>query len=81
MIREILTLVVDKIQVVYYIEFEKSRRVFKFQPTLKNKTAPTFSVHVHSGEMILDPLIEESVAKQAREKVEEILGNSIFDQI
>jgi hypothetical protein len=39
MIREILTLVVDNVPTQYYIDFEKDRKQFNFQPTLTHKTA------------------------------------------
>ena len=81
MIREILTLVVDKLPVSYYIEFKKDRRHFKFQPTLKNKSAPSFTISVNSHELSIDPPIDESIVFQAKEKVKEILANSIFDKI
>lgn len=79
MIREILTLLVDETPLQYYISFEKDRKHFNFQPTLKNKTAPSFDIIVRENELIVNGEVEPAVAQQAREKVREILSNDIFD--
>ena len=81
MIREILTLVVDKVPTQYYIQFGKDRKQFSFQPTLANKTAPTFRIIERYGELIEVEEIDPLIAKQAKEKIREILNNPIFDQI
>jgi hypothetical protein len=79
MIQEILTLVVDKLPTQYYINFEKDRKKFLFQPTLKNRLAPTFYVVVKNNELVAEEIKDLEVADQAIEKVKEILSNSIFD--
>lgn len=80
MIREILTLMIDKVPTQYYIHFTKDRRRFVFQPTLNNKTAPSFILLVSNKEIITEGFIDEKIEEQAKEKVREILSNSIFDQ-
>jgi hypothetical protein len=80
MIREILTLVVDKLPTQYYINFERDRKQFLFQPTLKNKEAPSFTILVQGEALVLSETIDDLLAEQAREKVREILANQIFDQ-
>lgn len=80
MIREILTLMIDKAPTQYYIQFTKDRRRFVFQPTLKNKTAPSFILLVSNKEITKEGFIDEKIEEQAKEKVREILSNSIFDQ-
>ena len=80
MIREILTLVVDDMPTQYYIEFEKDRKQFNFQPTLANKAAPSFRVIERYGELIEVEETDSSIVKQAKDKIREILNNPIFDQ-
>jgi hypothetical protein len=80
MFREILTLVVDNIPTQYYINFGKERREFSFQPTLKNRAAPSFMIIVE-GDQLVTELADEKIAKQAKEKVSEILGSRLFDKI
>jgi len=80
MIREILTLVVDKVPTQYYIDFEKDRKQFNFQPTLTNKTAPSFRIIERYGELIEIEEIDANLLEQAKEKIREILNNPIFDQ-
>jgi len=80
MFREILTLVVDRIPIQYYIEFEKDRRQFNFQPTLAHKTAPSFRIIRRYGELIDVEEIDPSLFEQAKEKIKEILNDPIFDQ-
>jgi hypothetical protein len=80
MIREILTLVVNKVPTQYYIDFEKDRKQFNFQPTLTNKNAPTFRIIERYGELIEIEEIDPLVIMQAKEKIREILDNPIFDQ-
>jgi hypothetical protein len=80
MIREILTLVVNNVPTQYYIEFEKDRKQFNFQPTLTNKAAPSFRILERYGELIEIEEIDPTLIKQAKEKVREILNNPIFDQ-
>ena len=81
MIREILTLVVNKLPTQYYIEFEKDRKQFNFQPTLANKTAPSFRIIERYGELIEVKEIDADLFEQAKEKIKEILDNPIFDQL
>ena len=81
MFREILTLVVDKIPTSYYIDFAKDRKQFNFQPTLKNKTAPSFRIIERYGELIELEEIDPGLVEQAKEKIREILNNPIFDQL
>lgn len=80
MIREILTLVVDNVPTQYYIDFEKDRKQFNFQPTLTNKTAPSFRIIERYGELIEIEEIDPSLIEQAKDKIREILNNPIFDQ-
>jgi len=80
MIREILTLVVNNIPIQYYIEFEKERKQFNFQPTLTNNAAPSFRIIERYGELIEIEEIDPLLLEQAKEKIREILNNPIFDQ-
>lgn len=81
MIREILTLVVENISTQYYIDFEKERKQFNFQPTLKNRTAPSFRIIERYGELISVEEIDPQLFEQAKEKIKEILNDPIFDQL
>jgi hypothetical protein len=81
MIREILTLTVDRIPTQYYIEFEKDRKQFKFQPTLTNKSAPSFRIVERYGELIELEEIEPGLLEEAKQKIREILDNPIFGQL
>lgn len=81
MIREILTLVVDKVPTQYYIDFEKDRKQFNFKPTLANKTAPSFRIIERYGELIEIENVDVALLDQAKEKIREILNNPIFDQL
>ncbi|MGZ3846756.1 MAG: hypothetical protein ACXVBX_16110 [Flavisolibacter sp.] len=81
MIREILTLVVDKLPTQYYIEFEKDRKQFNFQPTLTNKSAPSFRIMERYGELIELDKMDPDLFEQAKEKIREILDNPIFGQL
>ena len=80
MIREILTLVVDNVPIQYYNDFEKERKQFNFQPTLTNKTSPTFRIIERYGELIEVEEVDPFLIEQAKEKIREILNNPIFDQ-
>ena len=80
MIREMFTLVVDRIPTPYYIKFEKDRRRFQFQATLKNKAAPSFVVMFLDNDLITEPFVDEVIAKQARQKVRELVNDKIFDR-
>jgi hypothetical protein len=80
MIREILTLVVDNVPTQYYIEFEKKRKQFNFQPTLTNNAAPSFRIIERYGELIEIEEIDPFIIEQAKEKIRDILNNPIFDQ-
>ena len=80
MLREIFTLVVDRIPTPYYIKFEKDRKKFQFQATLKNKAAPTFVVMLSDNDFITEPYIDEVIAKQAKQKVRELVNDKIFDR-
>jgi hypothetical protein len=79
MIQEILTLQVENLPTQYYINFKKDRKKFLFQPTLKNKSAPSFIIMVKENELIVEDLQDNKIAEQAKEKVKEILTNNIFD--
>jgi len=81
MIREILTLTVERIPTQYYIEFEKDRKQFNFQPTLTNKSAPSFRIVERYGELIELEEIEPELLKEAKEKIREIIDNPIFGQL
>jgi hypothetical protein len=80
MLREILTLIVDKVPTQYYINFQSDRKEFVFQPTLNNKTAPAFTVIANEQELRIPQQIDERLQEQAKDKVREILSNEIFDQ-
>jgi hypothetical protein len=79
MLREILTLLVNNVPTSYYIKFGKDRQRFTFQPTLKNKEAPNFVIMVKDNELKVAGEIDDKMAEQAKEKVREIISNSIFD--
>ncbi len=79
MLREILTLTVNKVPTQYYIKIGKDRQRFTFQPTLKNKEAPVFVIIIKEQELKIAGDIDEIMAEQAKEKVREIISNSIFD--
>jgi hypothetical protein len=81
MIREILTLVVNKVPTQYYIDFEKNRKQFNFQPTLANSTAPSFRIIERYGELIEIEEIDPVLLEHAKEKIREILNNPIFDDL
>lgn len=82
MLREILTLHVNGIPMSYYIRFSKERNKFSFYPTLQHRSAPSFIINVHDKE-ILPPTdgVSPDLYHQACEKINEILGNSLFDGI
>lgn len=80
MLREILTLTINNIPVQYFIRFGRERQRFTFQPTLKNKEAPVFVIVIKDNELKIAGDIDERLAEQAREKVREIISNSIFDR-
>jgi hypothetical protein len=79
MIREILTLVVKEKPTQYYILFEKDRKRFSFQPTLKNREAPSFTIFIEEGEMRTTDSISEDLQLQAKNKINELLSNPMFD--
>jgi hypothetical protein len=79
MLREILTLIVNNVPTQYYIKFGKDRQKFTFHPTLKNKEAPDFIIFIKDNELKVAGDISENMAEQAKEKVKEIISNSIFD--
>jgi hypothetical protein len=79
MLREILTLVVDGKPTQYYIKFARERRRFSFQPTLKNKSFPSFVVFIKEGDFVIEPVINEYLSGQAIEKVKEIIANPLFE--
>jgi hypothetical protein len=81
MIREILTLRVDDVPTQYYIDFDKDRKQFNFQPTLSNKNAPSFKIIERYGELIEVEEIDAELLSQAKEKIREILDNPIFDHL
>ncbi|HWJ90164.1 MAG TPA: hypothetical protein VNR87_03590 [Flavisolibacter sp.] len=79
MIREILTLTVDEKPTQYYIQFEKNRRRFAFQPTLQNRNAPSFIIHIDGTTIRKPEGINEDLLSQAEKKVRELLSNPMFD--
>jgi hypothetical protein len=80
MIREILTLEVDGMSTQYYIQFGKDRTRFSFQPTLKNKAAPSFTLIVKDGNIEAESPVPASLARQASEKIRSILDDKLFDK-
>ena len=81
MIRELLTLIIDKVPVQYYIRFSRERNHFYFQPTLKNKTAPTFTLFKNEEEWKTEDDIDALILDQAKQKIKEINSDSIFDNL
>ena len=81
MLREIFTLVVDRVPTPYYIRFGKDRKSFQFQATLKNKSAPSFVAMFQDDDFITEPYVDEVIAKQAEQKVRELVNDKIFDRI
>jgi len=65
----------------YYVRFDKERRKFNFQATLKHKTAPSFLIRVVDGELIPEPVVSEAILRQAKQKVKEIVSDKIFDRL
>lgn len=80
MLREFLTLFVETVPTQYYLHFAKDRKHFIFRPTLRNDSAPVFEIFVEDDKLIVKGDIDESLEYQAKEKVNEILNNRIFDQ-
>lgn len=80
MLKEILTLTSLQGPLQYYVLFTIERRHFSFQPSFKNKEAPSFVIHVRSGELILDGDADEQLEAGAKTKVKEILSSMLFDQ-
>jgi hypothetical protein len=80
MLREMFTLVVDRIPTPYYIQFEKDRKKFKFQASVKNKSAPSFVVMLRDNDFITEPFVDDVIAKQAKQKVRELVNDKIFDR-
>ena len=81
MLREIFTLVIDRTPTPYYIQFEKDRKKFHFQANLKNKSAPSFIVMIDEDDDIITvPHVDEVIAKQAEQKVRELVNDKIFDR-
>lgn len=78
MLREIFTLVVDRKPTPYYIQFGKDRKRFQFQATLKNKSAPSFVVMLQDDDFITEPSVDEVIARQAEQKVRELVNDTIF---
>ena len=81
MIREILTLILNKKRVQYYIELTKKRDRFVFEPGLKNKTAPYFSLEHKEGQWVCNQDIDPDLLEQAIQKAQEISSNDIFDKL
>lgn len=81
MIREIHTLMVGAVPTQYYIEFEKDRKQFNFQPTLTNNTAPSFRIIERYGELIELEEIDSHLLEQAKQKIRDILNNPVFGQL
>ncbi|MFL5742311.1 MAG: hypothetical protein ACJ75B_18950 [Flavisolibacter sp.] len=80
MIREILTLTIEEISTPYYIQFEKDRMQFSFQPTLKNKAAPSFIIVVEGDRLVANEKIAEKIFDQACEKIQEIRHSDWYEQ-
>jgi hypothetical protein len=80
MLREMFMLVVDRIPTPYYIQFGKDRKKFKFQASVKNKTAPSFVISLHENAFVTEPNVDEVIVKQAEQKVREIVNDKIFDR-
>ena len=79
MIKELLTLYIDNTPVQYYIRFTRERTLFNFQPTLKNKTAPSFTIFFQDHDWITEDQVEGSILEQARQKIKAINSDNIFD--
>ena len=81
MMREILTLILDKTPVQYYILFTKERNLFIFEPTLKNKSAPKFTIEIKNGEPVTDDIVDDNLLMLAKQKVREIISDDFFDKL
>lgn len=80
MIREILTLVSENTPLQYYIQFDKSRKRFSFEPSYRNKSAPAFTIHVEGSALVTEGEVSPEIERQAKEKILDFLGNMIFDR-
>jgi hypothetical protein len=80
MMREIFTLVIDRIPTQYYIQFNKDRQRFFFQAAFKYKTAPSFTIMLRDDRLVAEPAIKDEIAEQALRKVREIVADKIFDR-
>lgn len=81
MIREILTLMVADSSVQYYISFDKNRKWFEFEPTLKNKNALCFKMIVEGNALMTTGKIDAFLEAQAKKKVKEIMSNGVYDHL
>jgi hypothetical protein len=81
MIREIRTLWMEQVSIQYYMRFGKDRKKFGFQPTLKNKDAPSFNIFVRDDQLEAEGEAPAEVLEQAMVYVREVLDDSIFDQL
>jgi hypothetical protein len=81
MMREILTLILDKTPVQYYILFTKERNRFIFEPTLKNKSAPKFTIEIINNEPTTNDIVDDNLLMHAKEKVREIISDDFFDKL
>ncbi len=81
MIKELLTLYIDSSPVQYYIRFTRERTLFNFQPTLQNKTAPSFTIFFQDQDWITEDQVEASILEQAKQKIKEINSDTIFDNL
>ncbi|MFL5810889.1 MAG: hypothetical protein ACJ749_15315 [Flavisolibacter sp.] len=80
MMREIFTLVIDKIPTQYYVQFNKDRQRFFFQAAFKYKTAPSFTIMLLEDRLVAEPAVKDEIAEQALKKVREIVADEIFDR-
>jgi hypothetical protein len=80
MIREIFTLLIDGVPVLYYVQFNKDRQRFSFQAGFKNRSAPSFTIIVRDDQLITEPVVRKEIVEQAVKKVKEIVADKIFDR-
>jgi len=80
MIREILTLIVNKTPTQYYIDFDRDRKQFTLHPALITNSAPSFRIIERYGELIEVEEIDPEIIQQAKEKIKEIMRDSSLDR-
>jgi hypothetical protein len=81
MLQEILTFEWENTRIQYYVRFTLERNKFIFNPALKYKSAPKFTIVLKEGQPLSEELIPPVLLAQATHKVREILSNNMFDKL